>query len=820
MNVECIPAQLRFLEGGGEMGQMIRAHDWSATPLGPPADWPQSLRTSVRLMLNTGHPIFIIWGLEGLCFYNDAFRPSLGHELHPSSLGRPAREVWAEVWDSIGWQIDQVMCGDGATWNENRLIPMTRNGVREDVYWTYSYGPIDDDRASRGVGGILVICHETTAQMLLAAQLKTSQERLQLALSGGRGIGIWDWDVQADRVVVDERFARLYSVDRAKAAVGSSIAEFFTAMHSDDADRVQRSIAEAMKTGRLFSEEYRLVSAQGKETWVLAEGRCELSADGVPIRFPGVSFDITERKLTELRLQDLNADLERRVIERTLERGRTWQISRELLGVINLQGYFEASNPAWQTILGWSETEMASKVFFDLVHPDDVPKTRAAWIAATERGIPVLRFENRYVCKDGSHRWLSWVAIPEGDKVYCSARDVTEEKERAEALQAAESALRQAQKMEAVGQLTGGLAHDFNNLLGAIGGSLEVVERNVATGKLERIDRYLAMARASVKRAAALTHRLLAFSRLQTLDPKPVNMNRLVANMEDLIRRTMGPAVHVEVVGASGLWPTLVDPGQLENALLNLCINGRDAMPDGGRLTIETANKWFDDRLAKERDLDPGQYVSLCVTDTGVGMPAHVAAKAFDPFFTTKPMGSGTGLGLSMTYGFARQSGGQARIYSEVGQGTTLCIYLPKHNEDVVENIQRQSLCGEQTGDGEVILVIDDEPIIRTLVVELLQDAGYLALEAPDGPSGLRVLENAGRIDLLITDVGLPGGMNGRQVADAARLMRPELKVLFITGYAENAVVGNGHVEKWMSVVTKPFDLDMLEHKIKEMLVT
>ena len=403
--------------------------------------------------------------------------------------------------------------------------------------------------------------------------------------------------------------------------------------------------------------------------------------------------------------------------------------------------------------------------------------------------------------------------------MYCSGRDITEEIENTEALEQAETALRQSQKMEAVGQLTGGLAHDFNNLLAGISGSLEVIESRLAQGRMDAVDRYLRAAKGAVKRAAALTHRLLAFSRRQTLDPKPTDINRLVAEMEELLRRTATPSVHLEVVGAGGLWSTLVDPNQLENALLNLCINARDAMPDGGRLTIETANKWLDRRAALERDLSPGQYVSLCVTDTGVGMPPDVIAKAFDPFFTTKPLGEGTGLGLSMVYGFARQSGGQVRIYSEVGQGTTLCIYLPRHDGDADPAARAAGpFATPQVGDGEVVLVIDDEPTIRMVIADLLEEAGYAGIEASDGPSGLRILQSPVRIDLLITDVGLPGGMNGRQVADAARVARPNLKVLFITGYAENAVVGNGHLDRGMAVVTKPFAMDDLARKIREMM--
>jgi CheY-like chemotaxis protein len=289
--------------------------------------------------------------------------------------------------------------------------------------------------------------------------------------------------------------------------------------------------------------------------------------------------------------------------------------------------------------------------------------------------------------------------------------------------------------------------------------------------------------------------------------------------MEELIRRTAGPSVTLEVVGAAGLWDALVDPNQLENALLNLCINARDAMaPDGGRLTIETANKWLDDRHARERDLPPGQYVSLCVTDTGSGMTPEVQAQAFDPFFTTKPLGQGTGLGLSMIHGFVRQSGGQVRIYSEVGKGTTMCLYLPRWLGGMEADEAPASAAGPDAGHGETVLVIDDEPTVRMLVAEVLIEAGYRVLEAADGPSGLDILRGEARIDLLISDVGLPGGMNGRQVADAARVVRPELKVLFMTGYAENAAVGNGMLAPGMEVLTKPFVMADLAHKVREMI--
>jgi signal transduction histidine kinase/DNA-binding response OmpR family regulator len=384
-----------------------------------------------------------------------------------------------------------------------------------------------------------------------------------------------------------------------------------------------------------------------------------------------------------------------------------------------------------------------------------------------------------------------------------------------------EETLRHSQKMEAVGQLTGGLAHDFNNLLTGITGSLELLQTRIAQGRITELDRYISAARGATDRAAALTHRLLAFSRRQTLEPRAVQANRLIAGMEELIQRTIGPSIHLEVVKGGGLWTTLCDPNQLENALLNLCINARDAMPDGGRLTIETENAHLDRRAALTRDVTPGQYVGLHVTDTGVGMPPEIIARAFDPFFTTKPLGQGTGLGLSMIYGFVRQSGGQVQIYSEVGRGTSVKLYLPRYRGTETEEQVHDTAAPADTlraEANETVLVVDDEPTVRMLVMEVLSELGYIALEAEDGGAGLRILLTEQRIDLLVTDVGLPGGMNGRQLADAARVRRPALKVLFITGYAENAVFGNGVLEAGMQVIAKPFAMEVLASRIRAMI--
>jgi PAS domain S-box-containing protein len=525
-----------------------------------------------------------------------------------------------------------------------------------------------------------------------------------------------------------------------------------------------------------------------------------------------------ERVKAERALQALAHSLAQQVEKQTRERNRLWLLSDDPFLVAETDGRWARVNPAWTRLLGWSENELVGQTAEWILHPDDA-KTPFPGGSVATAPVAAQHAENRLRAKDGSYRWLSWTAVYEDGFYYCVVRDVTAERELLREKEVLEDALRQSQKMEAVGQLTGGLAHDFNNLLTGITGSLELLSTRVSQGRLGELDRYIGAAQGAAKRAAILTHRLLAFSRRQTLDPKPVDANRLIAEMEELLRRAAGPAVHIEVVGSAGAWPILADANQLENALLNLCINARDAMPKGGRITIETTNKWLDAWTGKERDLVPGQYLALCVTDTGMGMSPDVIARAFDPFFTTKPIGVGTGLGLSMVYGFVRQSGGQVRIYSEPGQGTMMTLYFPRHHGEIEVPDTEHTLSNLTPAErGLTVLVVDDEPTIRMLVTEVLSEFGYLTVEAADGASGLKVIESNLRIDLMVSDVGLPGGMNGRQLADAARLRRPDLPVLFITGYAENAAVGNGYLEPGMHVLTKPFTMETLTHRVKDLL--
>jgi PAS domain S-box-containing protein len=521
---------------------------------------------------------------------------------------------------------------------------------------------------------------------------------------------------------------------------------------------------------------------------------------------------------SEAQLREANATLEQKVAERAAQLAARetlihtfYEHSSEchavLVAVPGGQFRYEEINPATLRLYGKTREEVVGHTIEELFDAATAANLSAHLTDCLVSNVP-LRYEREH-----GDRTLEAVATPvlgaeSHRRVVVSARDVTERR-------ALEQQLLQSRKMEAVGQLTGGLAHDFNNLLSGISGSFELLQTRVAQGRVSDLDRYVVAGQAAARRAAALTHRLLAFSRRQTLDAKPTDVNRLIADMIELISRTVGPGISIEVVGGMGLWHPLVDGNQLENALLNLCINARDAMPDGGKITIETANRWIDERMAKDSDLAPGQYISICISDTGCGMSPEVAARAFEPFFTTKPLGQGTGLGLSMIYGFARQSGGQVRIYSEVGKGAMICMYLPRAEETrSPERAQPVSSPAMLQNPGKTVLVVDDEAVVRMLVVEVLQDLGCAAVECDDGIAALEVLRSNRPLDLLITDVGLPNGMNGRQLADAARELRPDLHVLFITGYAENAVFRHGHVESGVDVLTKPFAIEELARRV------
>ncbi|AVS99022.1 hybrid sensor histidine kinase/response regulator [Paracidovorax avenae] len=868
--------------GQSEMARRMRQHDWEATPLGPPERWPLGLKAALRILLTSRFEMWVGWGPDIAFFYNDAYRPTLGtkhpHALGRPTAEVWA-EIWDDVKDRMHavyqrgestWDSSLML-----------LIDRAGTGTLEETYHTFSYSPLlDDDGRVNGLFCAvseetrrviserrLAILHELGAAMSMGGTRQQVVDGACLTLANAQK------DLPFSLIYLYDAHGTARLACNAGVPSGHRLAPREIAPGTPRPWRLDRLAA----SEAAFAVPLEPAADTPTGAWQVpphaafvvalppqgdARSAGFLVCGANPLR-PG--DDAETRSFVQLLAgQVAPAIAQAEALEsRTAERDRLRELFSKAPGFMCvLRGpdhVFEFVNDSYQQLIGRRDLEGKSirEALPELqgqgIHEllDEVYRTGRPYIG---KNLKVLL--QREPGGPLTEHYLNFIYQPTLDGtgavngIFAEGYDVTDQRMAEQELRALNShlesrvaertrdledalvrltaesrereaiqeALRQSQKMEAVGQLTGGLAHDFNNLLATISGSLELLNRRVAQGRFDDLARYVTVGQGAARRAASLTHRMLAFSRRQTLDPKPTDVNRLVRGMEELIRRTIGPETELEVVNAVGLWTTHVDPHQLESALLNLCINSRDAMPGGGRLTIETANAWMDERAGRERDLPPGQYVSLCVTDTGTGMAPEVMRRIFEPFFTTKPIGMGTGLGLSMVYGFARQSGGQVRAYSEPGMGTTMCIYLPRH-EAQPEDSDIPTLQLPEAGEGSgVVLVVDDEPSVRALVVEVLHEMGYQTIEAHDGASALQVLQSRTHLDLLITDVGLPGGMNGRQLADGGRLTRPDLQILFITGYAENAAVGNGHLERGMHVLTKPFTLDALAHRVRTLI--
>jgi PAS domain S-box-containing protein len=499
----------------------------------------------------------------------------------------------------------------------------------------------------------------------------------------------------------------------------------------------------------------------------------------------------------------------------TQDRDRIWQLSSDLMALLDADDAIAAINRAFSRTLGWNESDLAGTSFMALVHPLERAFV-AGRLAAIRTGRGTPRLEVRVRHKNGDYVHIDWTSALNGNFMLNIGRDSTAEREASAALKRTEAALQQAQKMDAMGKLTGGVAHDFNNLLQVIAGNLHLLAAVVAQDS--RGQRYVDSALAGVQRGARLASYLLAFGRRQALAPRVVKVGTLIAAMDDMLSRALGEAVEVETVIAAGIWNTLVDAAQVENAVLNLCINGRDAMAGHGRLTIEVANATLDEQYARRHaDVSPGQYVMIAVTDTGCGMPPEVLEQAFDPFFSTKPEGQGTGLGLSMVFGFVKQSGGHVNIYSEVGIGTTVKLYLPRCLQEA-DDAPADPLSEQITGGTETVLVVEDDEGVRDTAVELLKQLGYTVLKAGDAAAALSVLDSGIDIDLLFTDVVMPGPLRSTELVRLAQQKLPGLAVLYTSGYAENAIVHGGRLEAGVHLLGKPYSREALARKVRQVL--
>jgi PAS domain S-box-containing protein len=985
---------------GGEAGGLVRAHDWAATPLGPPERWPHPLRTLVGVMLRSRQPMVVAWGPQHTMLYNDSYIPILG-QRHPDALGRSFTDVWHDLSGDIGPLIDRALAGE-AVWHEDLPLTLHRKGFDETAYFTFSYTPVHDEKGA--VAGMFCACTETTGRVLFArrqafrveleGRLRGLADPGALAAAATRMLGPWlrtarvfyieveaddahgtvtqNWneprvpdlmgrrfrlddlgpalvrDLLAGRVAAIEDlasdprtegegarfFASLgaaatiavpvvqggrtaavlvvqhdaprhwspeevdvacevagrtrHAAERSRTAraLRASEARFralvdasaqivwttdaagrisedspswreFTgqnpeewhggrwmeAIHPEDAPRVAREWADAVAARKPYSAEYRLRHAASGDTWRMTSARAVplRSADGAVREWVGMNADISDLHRAGEALRRLNATLEQRVAEQTLERDRIWRSSQDAFVVAAPDGTCLSVSPAYERLLGWTEEEVLSTTFLARVHPDDAERARAELRKLAE-GRPSQGFEVRKRHKQGGWRWIAWRAALDDGRIYAVARDVTVEKARAEEVAAVnrqlvaqieerervEETLRRMQRLEAVGQLTSGVAHDFNNLLTVILGNTAYARRGIAAAGLDgKLLERLEHVRTAAERGATLTAQLLAFSRRQRLEARPVDLNATVDAMRDLLQTSVGSRVRLRTELAADLRQALVDPTQIELVMLNLAINARDAMGGGGSLTVETANV----RLGEpQRPEEPqaGEYVMVAVSDTGSGMAPEVAAKAFEPFFTTKPVGKGSGLGLAQVYGFAKQSGGGVSIETTPGRGTKVKVYLPGAHGSAMAAAGSAAAAAAGPNRGAAsrdpdpvaarkasILLVDDDAAVREVTASALRDLGHLVGEAGGGPAALDLLNRPGqRIDLLVVDFAMPG-MNGAEVARGAQNARPGLPVLFITGYADLSALAGTSEDR---IAQKPFRGGELERKVARCL--
>ncbi|WP_397431780.1 ATP-binding protein [Pseudomonas chlororaphis] len=687
----------------GEMAARIQAFDWSVTELGALDRWSSSLCSAVQLLLASPVPLVMLWGRSGYMIYNDAYAEFAGGR-HPYLLGCQVEQGWPEVADFNRHVLDTCLAGGTLSYRNKELV-LLRNGQPEHVWMDLYYSPVaGDDQAPAGVMAIVV---ETTAHVLSEQRrqevenaYRAENERVQLALNAGALLGSFVWDIKADRLSGDERFARTFSYPLEQPLDDLSMAVADSRVHPEDLARIKEQLAYSLQKGVPYNAEYRIRRADGSYLWVMGCGRCEFDDAGQALRFPGVLIDIHERKMAEESLLQLTRNLEQRVAE-----------------------------------------EVNARV-------------------------------------------------------------------------SAEEQLRQSQKLEAIGGMTGGVAHDFNNLLQVIAGNLHLLARHEPDNA--NVQRRVGAAITAVERGAKLSAQLLAFARRQPLSPEVYNPCRIPDSLSELLQRALGETIDIDVQLPAQPWCIKVDRGQLENALLNLAINARDAMKGEGTIDIRGENVVLDRGFCAGKGITAGDYLCLSVADTGDGMSPEVLKQAFEPFFTTKRDGLGTGLGLSMVFGFVKQSGGHIEMLSTPGQGTTVRMYFVRSTEQEPGAAPRR---GQRPGHGqETILVVEDNEDVRAAAVELLEHAGYKVLVAANGDAAMQLLLNGAHVELIFTDVVMPGLIKSTDLALWAKTQSPAVAVLFTSGHTRDIISCNHQLSPDTHLLSKPYSPDALTTMVRSVL--
>lgn len=824
--------------GGGYCGQLIREKDWSTTPLGPMTAWSVELRTTVANIVNSPVAKVLMWGPAHVMIYNDIYAEIVS-EKHPAALGSNVAETWPEIWDWNREMIDAGLRGEVRSFNDQNMT-LVRDGRPQEFIFDLFYTPVYE--ADGKIGGVMCTVVDNSDRVDFEQRLADSEAELRRVTDAVPMLisyvdrnhvyrfanGAYEkWfgtkpDDMIGRSVLDVIGERAYKgrqpdIDRALA--GEAVIAEADMRHGD---------------GPVRRLEIRYVPHVGNDGSIV----------GVYI----VGIDIEDRAVREAELEISNSRFHTAM---NAVHGVLWTNSAD--------GRMIGEQSGWAALTGQSFDQYQDFGWVSAVHPDDIDASVATWNDAVAAKAMYVH-EHRVRRHDGAWRQFAIRALPiigsKGDIVEWVGvhTDISHQRaaeaalrEQADALarqvrhreraeeqlkqlnenlearviseiaerRQAEAKLAQAQKMETVGKLTGGVAHDFNNLLQVVSGNLQLLSKDVAGN--QRAETRIANAMAGVSRGSKLASQLLAFGRRQALEPKVVNISRFVRDMDDMIRRAIGEAIDVETVLGGGLWNTYIDPTQIENALLNLAINARDAMEGQGKLTIELSNAHLDDAYARTHDeVTPGQYVMMAVSDTGSGMPPEIIEKVFEPFFSTKAEGKGSGLGLSMVYGFVKQSGGHVKIYSEVGHGTTIKLYLPRalQAEDVEVSVDN----GPIVGGSETVLVVEDDAEVRETVIALLSDLGYRTLKAVDAASALTVIDSGIPIDLIFTDVVMPGTLKSPEMARKAKERLPNVAVLFTSGYTENSIVHGGKLDAGIDLLSKPYTREALARKVRHVL--
>ncbi len=828
-----------FPIGGGICGQMIRERDWSRTPLGPIEDWSDSLRCTVSNIVNSPVPKVLMWGPDHVMLYNDGYMAIAGAH-HPKALGGLVPDIWPEIWEWNREILRRGFAGEVIAYHDQPMT-LTRDGqTPEHLRFDLFYTPIFQSDGS--IGGVMCTVIDNTARVAAEAAATASAAELRAITDA---LPVLISYVDRDQIY---RFANRYYEDWMGLDAGQVVGRSLREVIGDDVYAERLPLIERALSGEPIVAEGLMHHRDGTPRRSEIRYLPRIDAEGNVAGFHVLVSDIEERA--------------RREAEVRVSNGRFRAAMEAVHGVLwtnTADGRMQGAQPGWQALTGQTEEEYSGYGWSAAVHPDDAQPTVIAWEAAVAAR-SIFVFEHRVRRHDGAWRNCLIRALPIKDADGSIVEwvgvhtDITEQRAAEQALRdhadalarqvrhreraeeqlrqlnenlearviaeigerrAAEAALAQAQKMETIGKLTGGVAHDFNNLLQVVSGNLQLLAKDIAGN--ERAERRVANAMAGVSRGSKLAAQLLAFGRRQALEPKVVNVTRFVQGMDDLLRRAIGEAIEVETVFGGGLWNCFIDPVQIENALLNLAINARDAMSGQGKLTIELANAHLDDDYARLHDeVEPGQYVMLAVSDTGTGMSPEIIDKVFEPFFSTKSEGKGSGLGLSMVYGFVKQSGGHVKIYSEVGEGTTIKLYLPRSAQS--EDVEVVTDIGPAIGGTETVLVVEDDDEVRATVVEMLGDLGYRVLKAVDAQSALNVIESGIPIDILFTDVVMPGTLKSPELARKAKERLPDLAVLFTSGYTENSIVHGGRLDAGVELLSKPYTREALARKFRHVL--